>query len=385
MLLRIFEYVGYFQSKLCQVEIREAVAKNKPVVIVYEGEGYQVMNEMFDQCARYCLPYEDPNIIDSKTIEARQHVFKNDPILWLSNGSDVFTAASLKLIYESILSHLPHYTKYSGQLPGLEVPGGVRDPTPIKYNMKILYSGANYGARDIADKLQTMLSERNKNRDIQVEQLKVDVPRDGVPNSNSSDSDAFSFHSAISSEGAGDIAAEDLNDLLQDMNADDARESMTSLLRVSTIQQMDGRRGRNSSILGGKSDRFKEIFLLYLNWRLLQSQQKKKEVGAVVREMLRRKVNVVIVYDHNDHTPCSFYWQELVNQPYDDTIKAIPYFTNPADHHNPSSRPDQEYYCETSMKEILNKSITLFDEDEKESRRASIVSMLRSSIVSVSG
>jgi len=333
---------GYFQSERCQKELKEAVRIEKPVIIIYEGKE-QMFREMCDQCLTYCFPDQYPG--DSTMRKAREHIFDNEPILWLSSDFDIFTAASLKLIYERILSHLPHYMDYPDKLPGLEVPGEARDPNQIKFNLKLLFSEANIGSRQIAEKVQSMLSKRNKNRTILISKLKFN-------------SQGGNTSSSVSS---GYLTAPENEDKSE---ASNLGESSTPLLQVPITQQNE--EGTVSvpfpilqRFLRCRKDSFKEIFLLYLNWRLLQSQKKMKEVGAIVMEVLDQDIKVIIIYEHDDMNTPSDYWEALLNQPYNNNnnnITAIPYFTNSVEY---------EYYCETSMKEIVNKSITLLNRDQR--------------------
>lgn len=146
----IYYSKGYFKSRNCRREVYAAVKVDKPIIVLYEGD-ISVIDEMKNECHAYCI--EEPG-----SVSILEHVIKNAPIRWLSEGA--FCASVLNMFYCRLLSHLPYYQNERKYLldAGIQVPGELRGPISLGSSVNLLVCAANVGALSVAEEVQAMLS-----------------------------------------------------------------------------------------------------------------------------------------------------------------------------------------------------------------------------------
>ena len=157
----LYYSAGYFRSKNCRREIYTAVRLEKPVLVIYEGDR-SVVEELLRECNMHCVDPESPG-----ASSMLQYIFGdgssssenfNSPILWLDQN--VFSAASLKMIYMRLFSHLPYYQKNPAELSkGLMVPGEIAH-MQLKNHVNLLVCENNYGAESLATELKATLPDK---------------------------------------------------------------------------------------------------------------------------------------------------------------------------------------------------------------------------------
>jgi hypothetical protein len=147
----IYYSQGYFKSPNCNREVYAALAEDKPVLIIYKGDddkldGTFVKRKMIEECQSSFLFEANkpgPN-------EVYNYLFsQRDPIAWFNDA--VFSAVSIRLISECIMSCLPFYQKNATVLlEGLRVPGDL-GPVKMTSSIEILVCDTNSGARELAE------------------------------------------------------------------------------------------------------------------------------------------------------------------------------------------------------------------------------------------
>jgi len=149
----LFYSKGYFRSKNCRREIYAAVELNKPIYIIYEGDGFSLEDMQFE-CRKFC--------IDGQNMAGR--VFARTPIQWLGGGGAHYAIEAVKLVSFCILQHLPHYVRVPGVLAqGLKVAGQL-GPVELLSPVDVLVCASNVGARRVAEETKSMLTIENGNQ-----------------------------------------------------------------------------------------------------------------------------------------------------------------------------------------------------------------------------
>jgi hypothetical protein len=140
---------GYFRSTNCRRELHTAMQEHKPVLVIYEGneDDLQAMKEecieSFDKDTCSGLP-------ESKKV--LRYIFQfYDPVCWMLEGA--FSAVSIQQLSRGILSYLPYYQRFPGDLMGgIYVPGqlgSVRINAPVR----ILVCESNVGCRQVVEEV----------------------------------------------------------------------------------------------------------------------------------------------------------------------------------------------------------------------------------------
>ena len=99
----IFYTKGYFQSVNCRREFYQAIALEKPIIVIHEDDD-EALEEMKHECVTYCgVKFANDGIDINRVLE----IILEDPIRRIKTGS--FSAETLKLVYIRILKNLPYY------------------------------------------------------------------------------------------------------------------------------------------------------------------------------------------------------------------------------------------------------------------------------------
>ena len=168
---------GYFESRNCRREIYAAIKFNKPIILIFSGEG-AVLNTMREECSQHCDSDKVGTIL-SKLLSLRgdedSTSTRTGPIQWHDEGS--FSAAALGQIYHRIFLCLPYYIKNKKELAqGIMVPGTM-DPISLYNPISILVLEENIGCLELVDELKTLVSLRESNL-ISVIDASVILPHD---------------------------------------------------------------------------------------------------------------------------------------------------------------------------------------------------------------
>ena len=154
---------SYFQSKNCRREIYAALQLNKPMLLLYEDDKATI-EDLKRECLECCSLTNDdkspgPSVILGKllgedlSIETGSR--SNPPILWINENE--YSQASLNLIYDCILRHLPYYESNPKELEkGIAVPGEIK-PMHLQSQTDVIVYEENRGCMEVANELQTTL------------------------------------------------------------------------------------------------------------------------------------------------------------------------------------------------------------------------------------
>jgi len=167
----IFYSENYFRSFNCRREFYAAVALEKPIIVVYEGDD-SVVDKMKEECAKYCTEkYRNEGIDINHVLE---NILAKDPICILKAGS--FSAETLKLVYLRLLRSLPFYrdSKRRELLDkGLHMPRDLAEVS-LTCQTKIIVCEENVGAYDLAKEIQALCPDRISIEVTKGEQEEVD-------------------------------------------------------------------------------------------------------------------------------------------------------------------------------------------------------------------
>jgi len=134
-ILMVYYREGYFSCSRCRREIYAAVAQNKPIIVLHDGEDDAVIT-MKEDCVDYCNDGPDINRV-------LKHLYAIDPILWLNRKH--FEQESVKLVAMHIFTSLPFYQTHITDLEkGLKL-GGALGPIYLSSQLDIIVSNYNEG------------------------------------------------------------------------------------------------------------------------------------------------------------------------------------------------------------------------------------------------
>jgi hypothetical protein len=155
----IFYSENYFRSFNCRREFYAAVALEKPIIVVYEGDA-SVVDKMKEECAKYCTEkYRNEGIDINHVLE---NILTKDPICILKAGS--FSAETLKLVYLRLLKNLPFYRDSSKRRElldkGLQMPRDLAEVGSLTCQTQILVCQENVGVYDLAKEIQALCPDR---------------------------------------------------------------------------------------------------------------------------------------------------------------------------------------------------------------------------------
>ncbi len=146
---------NYFQYK--KEELCKAIELEKPIIFVYEGNRSIILKELYSNSDDAPIP----DIIIQKLLGENYQDDHNCVIQW-SNESPFFQA-SIKRLYENVLSNLPYYKVHHDELDeGIRIPGEI-EPVLLRSSINILVCECNYGCLEIAQELEEVASEHEEN------------------------------------------------------------------------------------------------------------------------------------------------------------------------------------------------------------------------------
>ena len=132
---------GYFESNNCRQEVRAALNRNKPTLVLYEG-GVKIIDTMKSECRVY---------FQAEANYVLNHILRNEAILWLGNGAQSFAYMSINLLVLRMLRHLPYYRRNVAQLNrGLRL-GNKLDFSSFVYPEQIFFFRTNVGVDYLID------------------------------------------------------------------------------------------------------------------------------------------------------------------------------------------------------------------------------------------
>ena len=133
----------------------------KPTILLHEGDYSEMLNIFREECLTYCSDAKNPG-----PTAILNHFSANASILWLDAGA--FCAASLKMIYMQILTHLPHYRAHPFELSnGIVIPGE-QGPDSLQNHVNVLVCKENPGAEALAEETKDSLLCHAVNRTCQL-------------------------------------------------------------------------------------------------------------------------------------------------------------------------------------------------------------------------
>jgi len=138
---------GFFNSFNCRREVVQAQEAEKPITVMFESRDVSVdrIVEMREEFRNFWPEDLSPNMYST-------YIFAQDPILWISNGTQ-FSLESIKLVAGRLLKSIPYYQKNADLLDaGVKIDGEIK-PVEISMPMNILYCSTNPEAHDVAQKL----------------------------------------------------------------------------------------------------------------------------------------------------------------------------------------------------------------------------------------
>jgi len=152
----IFYSKGYFGSENCRREFYHAVALEKPIIVVYDGDDI-VIQEMKDECETYC---KEQYSGEGTNIDDVLDMISKDPICLLKARS--FSAETMKIVYLRLLKNLPFYRHIKRREllnKSLRIPGEL-DDVSLTFQVQLLVCNANAGAFDLAKEIHNLCPDR---------------------------------------------------------------------------------------------------------------------------------------------------------------------------------------------------------------------------------